>query len=97
MSLHKKTDLDRVARSQVRFGWAVTLRSMTMNLNDKDRKRFIRHVFDSSDYRITIVNTTWYIESKSARQQHADPKPAQLHALGITKETLRNTYGAKAI
>lgn len=97
MSLHKKTDLDRVARSEVRFGWAVTLRSMVANLNDKDRKRFVRHVFGSSAYRLTIVNTTWYVESRSARQQHADPTPKQLYALGITKDILRDVYGTDCI
>ena len=97
MSLHRKTDLDRVARSQVRFGWAVSLRSMTAGLNDKDRKRFIRHVWGSTAYRLTLVNTTWYIESRSARQQHGDPTPKQLHALAITKDNLRDVYGATSI
>ena len=97
MSLHRKTDLDRVARSEVRFGYAVTLRSMTAKMSSKDRKRFIRHVWGSSAYRLTIVNTTWYIESRSARQQHAKPTPKQLHALAITKDNLRDVYGATSI
>jgi hypothetical protein len=43
------------------------------------------------------VNTTWYIEHRSARQQHADPRPSQLHTLGVTKEAIRNVFGTSSI
>lgn len=97
MSIHRKTDLDRISRSQVRFGWAVPLAFFTSKMIDKDRKRFVRHVFESTDYKLTIVNRTWYVESQSARQQHADPTPRQLNATGITKTSLRKTYGPSCI
>lgn len=89
MSIHRKTDMDRIARSEVRFGWAVPLARFTSQMTDKDRKRFVRHVFESTNYKLTIVNGTWYIESQSARQQHAEPTAKQLHGTGVTKTLLR--------
>lgn len=97
MSLHRKTDLDRVSRSEVRFGWAVPIANFTATMNDKDRKRFVRHVFESREYKLTIVNKTWYIENRSTRQQHADPTTRQLYGTGITKTAIRKVFGATSI
>lgn len=97
MSVHRKTDLARIDRSEVRFGWAVPLRYFTGNLKSKDRKRFVRHVFGSAKYRLTICNRTWYVENRSARQQHLSPTPRQLHKTGVTKDLIRDVYGFDSI
>lgn len=96
MSKYREQDLRAVRRSQVRFGWAVPLKEFVHGRDREDRqayrKRFVIHVFESEEYKLTSCNWVYYVELANPPQGHNvyhDATPRQFHSLGLTKTYLR--------
>ncbi len=70
MARYRESDLRRVARSDVRFGWAVPVYRLTVGFKEPARKRFLRHVFESDRYVITRCNAMLYVELAEADRRY---------------------------
>lgn len=95
MSRYRQQDLRFIRRSEVRFGWAVPLGSFVHGHDEKERqwyrKRLVRHIFESEEFKLTALNGALHVELASAehRNIYPDATPKQLHTAGITKKALR--------
>lgn len=97
VSKYREQDLRAVRRSQVRFGWAVPLKEFIHGRDQKERqayrKRFVHHIFESEDFKITACNWVYYVELVKPPQGRSvwhDATPKQLYSLGLTKTYLRD-------
>jgi hypothetical protein len=87
---HRKMDVGRVVRDrELRCGWAVPLRHFTGNMEEKARKRFIRHVLEDGRFVFTHENGMPYLQRQEARRIWIPMTGDMIHSMGIAKKVVR--------
>jgi hypothetical protein len=74
---------------EIKCGWAVPLRSFTANMDEKARKRFIRHVLEDGRFVFTHENGLPYLQMESARRIWIPMNGDQMHSMGLPKKVVR--------